>query len=43
MSKRKKKHKMMNLSDADYGRYISALKDERPTVVIVDDKKDTVD
>lgn len=39
MSKKKKKTRMMNMNDADYGRYISALKDERPTVVITDNKE----
>jgi len=34
MSKKKKKAKMMNLSDDDYGHYIMALKDEKPTVII---------
>jgi len=29
-----KKAKMMNLSDDDYGHYIMALKDEKPTVII---------
>jgi hypothetical protein len=38
MSKKKKKTKMMNLSDEDYGHYIMSLKDERPTVIITDKK-----
>jgi len=38
MSKKKKKAKIMNLTDEDYGNYIMALKDERPTVVITDKK-----
>ena len=38
MSKKKKKTKIMNLTDEDYGNYIMALKDERPTVVITDKK-----
>lgn len=39
MSK-KKKNKVIKLSDEDYGHYIMSLKDERPVKVIVpaDDK-----
>lgn len=36
---KKKKTKMMTLSDRDYENYIMQLKDERPTAVIVPERK----
>ena len=40
---KKKKTKMMTLSDRDYDNYIMQLKDERPTAVIVpkEDEKES--
>jgi hypothetical protein len=39
MSKKKKKTKMMNLTDVDYGNYIMALKDEKPTMIVTSKNK----
>ncbi len=38
---KKKKSKMIKLSDIDYANYIMSLKDERPTKVVIppDEKK----
>ena len=41
MSK-KKKNKVIHLTDEEYGNYIMALKDERPPKVIVNGKTDDV-
>ena len=39
---KKKKQRIIKLSDTDYANYIMALKDERPAKVIIpeEDKKD---
>ncbi len=37
---KKKKNKIKKLTDEEYGRYIMALKDERPPQAVIDLQKD---
>ncbi len=36
--KKKKKSKVVHLSDEDYGKYIMALKDEKPPQIVRENK-----
>lgn len=39
MTKKKKKSKIIKLTDAEYGEYIMALKDERPPKIVREAQK----
>ena len=41
MSKKKKKNKVIKLTDEQYGQYIMALKDEKPPKVVEETQKNS--
>ena len=40
MSKRKKKNKVVHLTDEQYGAYVMALKDEKPPMIVEQAQKE---
>ena len=39
MSKKKKKNKVIHLTEEEYGKYLMSLKEERPTKVVVPEEE----